>query len=223
MFLAPAPAAGVAAAATPQQAGSKRQRPSDGSKAPMNFNTTSGTDPQQILTQEVVQALLEMNLINAANIRQIEGAIYYTWLLPGAQPLVVQSRGVGRAYAQAVKTRTQKGAPHQHIAHYIVNHVKDLPGLDAGHKQCLEDFLKNHDTLDAIGMAIPVARVSETYQKMGKIVLSFSHDAEAKSIPSILNAAFTTYCGATLKTGQAPKGPRERILQAALDQANGGL
>ena len=193
--------------------------------------------------KQALVILCKVGLQTQQQLRQVQAALFVTWLCPNASSLVAAATRAGVNYDAAVKAKGpghKLGSPHTHVWAGVVDALaKDE--LLAGQR----DFWKKIAGAAALGqaytaMAIPHFRVKPTYggknkdmevdddKKLSKITIMIdplhAHAVEGLEVRGVelavkLRDALSEairLLGGDRKHGQAPRGQLERLLETNL-------
>ena len=88
-----------------------------------------------------------------------------------------------------------------------------MPNLPEDVKEQLQSFARANPSTTLIGQEITFFRCVKAYgDKFFKIRIAYSATTSATELPRVIDRIMVQSCGAELKSGEAPRGPKERAL-----------
>lgn len=155
---------------------------------------------------------------NTRDLAHVMACVFYTVLIPKTSSYVWKALQVGQSYYEKTKNRKghSMGSPHLHIFNCWVVVTRDNMGshLTADEAEAITKFSKDYKEMDDAAQVVKLARCSKTYDPEMYRLQFNTYPVIQKLVDTFLR--FMKWDGGVVKWGAAPRGPRERRIDAYL-------
>ncbi|CAK0841260.1 unnamed protein product [Prorocentrum cordatum] len=192
-----------------------------------------GGGSKQAVLERMMKVLAALALTQAAELRDLIAAVYFTFLIPSDASIAVAMKKAGQDYhAQAKLLKSGGGGGHDilgppflHVFKALLQAAHEVAGLTGQHREMIAEFWANRvlkEELFALAEQIRHCRIRDTRKKenakdMMRITICFS--SQWKDLEVAVVSAIKKENG-VLKIGPPPRGPLEREASKLLDELN---
>ena len=154
-----------------------------------------------------------------SRLRTLESAVGFTIQMLAEKAPITSAKSQMGAYNDHVKQQGKghnMGSPHGDGAYGLYMSLGGITALTSDESDELTAFASEFSDAKKMGRAITLFRISQCYdKKYVKIRMAFSEDLMWKhsSIPALTKRLLENHFGGDLKSGDAPRGPRERKIR----------
>ncbi|CAK0880863.1 unnamed protein product [Prorocentrum cordatum] len=188
------------------------------------------------ILRQLVAILVKLSLANSAELRDVCGVVYITFLIKSDQPSMKAARDAGQSYHAEVQRRKQAsedlstlGPPYVQVWSALIQAIgKDSTCSDEVRKS-IETYWKDvlvPMPLERVGEHVRHCRVRKTRKVESedeRMRLTFAVDGEFKPLERTLVAYFSSASVAgERKLGPAPRGALEREASRLLEKLGEG-
>jgi len=184
-----------------------------------------GEASRESVHKELVTILAKLCLTNAAEIRDISGVVYITYLAKKDSSVCSAMKEAGVKYDSAVQGNPTHslGPPFLHVWTAMIRAMIQLQGMADDKKGILVKYWQENvvtKTMEELVEAVKYCRLKRTQkQEIVKVQYSITAEAERCGLGDALRAAWKQE-EAELKVGPAPRGILEREARRLLQKVD---